>query len=197
VAVADAPTLVVAPAAGNEDTAIALSISPALTDTDGSEHLTLQVSAIPVGATLSDGSHSFTSTAGNTAVDVTGWALGSLTVTPPTNSDADFALTVTATSTEISNGDSASTVASLPVMVAALADAPTLVVAPAAGNEDTAIALSISPALTDTDGSELFTPQVGAIPLGATLSYGSHSFTATAGNTAVDVTGWALGSLTV
>ncbi|HUL05884.1 MAG TPA: tandem-95 repeat protein, partial [Candidatus Acidoferrum sp.] len=196
-AVADAPTLAVAPAAGNEDTAIALSISPALTDTDGSEHLSLQVSAIPVGATLSDGSHSFTATAGNTAVDITGWALGSLTVTPPANSDADFALTVTATSTEASNGDTASTIASLPVTVTAVADAPTLVVAPATGNEDTAIALSIAPALTDTDGSEHLTLQVGAIPVGATLSDGSHSFTATVGSTAVDVTGWALGSLTV
>ena len=55
--------------------------------------------------------------AGNTAVDVTGWTLSGLTVTPPADSDADFALTVTATSTEASNGDTATTIVSLPVTV--------------------------------------------------------------------------------
>src|SRR5882724_8759632 len=70
IAVADAPAVAVAPATGNEDTAIALSVGPALVDTDGSESLTTKISAIPVGATLTDGSHSFTATVGNTAVDV-------------------------------------------------------------------------------------------------------------------------------
>jgi VCBS repeat-containing protein len=181
-AVADAPTITVAPATGNEDSAIALDVAAALVDTDGSETLSLQIGAIPVGATLSDGSHSFTATAGNTAVDVTGWTLASLTVTPPADSDGDFALTVTATSTEASNGDAATTTASLPVTVTAVADAPALTVAPATGNEDTAIALSISPTLTDADGSESLAVQVGAIPVGATLSDGINSFTATPGN---------------
>src|SRR6185503_14648290 len=75
VAVADAPDLKVADAAGNEDTAIALSIDPALTDTDGSESLSVEIGGIPLGATLSDGSNSFTATPGNTSVDVTGWTL--------------------------------------------------------------------------------------------------------------------------
>src|SRR5882724_2978117 len=197
IAVADAPAVAVAPATGNEDTAIALSVSSALVDTDGSESLTTKISAIPVGATLTDGTHSFTATVGNTAVDVSGWTLSSLTVTPPADSDADFTLTVTATSTEFSNGDSATTVASLPVTVNAVADAPTLAVTPATGNEDTAIALTVSSALTDTDGSETLTVQIGAIPVGATLSDGTHSFTATVGNTAVDVSGWTLPSLSI
>src|SRR3954447_16438792 len=92
-AVADAPTLTLAPATGNEDAAIALSIGAALTDTDGSESLvSLVVSAIPVGVKLSDGAggHSFTATAGNTSVDINGWTLGSLKVSPPANSDVDF-----------------------------------------------------------------------------------------------------------
>ena len=197
IAVADAPTLAVAPATGNEDTAIGLSVSPALVNTDGSETLAVKIAAIPVGATLSDGIHTFTATVGNTVADVTGWTLGSLTVTPPANSDVDFTLTVSATSTESSNGDSATTIASLPVTVIAVADAPTLSVAPATGNEDAAIALSVSPALVDTDGSESLTVQVAGIPVGATLSDGIHTFTATVGNTAVDVTAWTLPSLTV
>src|SRR5439155_830075 len=124
-AVADAPTVTVAPVTGNEDSAIPLGVAATLVDTDGSETLSLQIGGIPVGATLTDGTHTFTATPGNTVANVTGWTLSSLTIIPPANSDADFALTVTATSTESSNGDSASTVASLPVTVIAVADAPT------------------------------------------------------------------------
>ncbi|WP_263148007.1 VCBS domain-containing protein, partial [Pseudomonas sp. RIT-PI-AD] len=52
---------------GDEDTAIPLSgVHAALTDTDGSESLHLSIGDIPVGARLSDGSHSFTASAGNT-----------------------------------------------------------------------------------------------------------------------------------
>ncbi|MEH2614336.1 Ig-like domain-containing protein [Bradyrhizobium sp. AZCC 1693] len=198
-AVADAPTLTVAPAAGNEDTAIALSIGAALTDTDGSEHLSsLTVGAIPAGAILSDGSHTFTADASHTSVDILGWNLSSLTVTPAANSDADFVLTVTATSQEGSSGPMATTTANLNVAVNAVADAPTLTVAPAAGNEDAAIALSINAALTDTDGSEhLSSLTVGAIPVGAILSDGGHTFTADASHTSVDILGWNLSSLTV
>src|SRR5262249_46849398 len=163
----------------------------------GSESLTVHVAAVPLGATLSDGTHTFTATVGNTVANVTGWTLGSLTVTPPSNSDVDFTLTVSATSTESSNGDSATTTASLPVTVIAVADAPTLAVAPAAGNEDTAISLSVSPALVDTDGSESLTVQIAGIPVGATLADGIHSFTATVGNTVANVTGWTLSSLAV
>src|SRR4030095_9403433 len=172
-------------------------VGPALVDTDGSESLSLQIGAIPVGATLADGTHSFTATAGNTAVDVSAWSLSTLTVTPPANSDADFTLTVSATSTETSNGDSATTVASLPVTVVAVADAPTVTVAPASGKEDAPIALSVGAALVDADGSESLVLQIGAIPIGATLSDGTNRFTATPGNTAVDVSGWTLSSLSV
>src|SRR5262249_51059530 len=115
--VADAPALSVTPATGNENAAIPLSVSPALINTDRSEALAVQIGAIPVGATLSDGTNSFTATAGNTTADVTGWALPSLTITPPANSDVDFSLTVTATSTENANGDSATSVANLAVTV--------------------------------------------------------------------------------
>src|SRR5437763_508853 len=67
-----APTL--APLA---ETALAASATPPLHDAlpiylagDANSLAALVVSAIPVGATLSDGTHSFTATAGNTAVDV-------------------------------------------------------------------------------------------------------------------------------
>ncbi len=175
-AVADAPTLNVAAATGNEDAAIPLSVSSALTDTDGSEQLaSLVVSAIPVGATLSDGTHSFTAAVGSTSVDISGWTLSSLTIAPPANSDADFVLTVTATSQEGANGSTATTAATLAVTVNATADAPTLTVSDATGNEDGAISLSVASALTDIDGSESLSITISGVPAGASLSAGTDN----------------------
>jgi hypothetical protein len=196
-AVADAPTLTVGAANGNEDTAIALPVATALVDADGSEVLALTVSSIPVGATLTDGTNSFTATAGNTTATITGWNLAQLRITPPANSDADFTLAVAATATEGANGAVATTNANLAVTVDAIADAPTLAVNPAAGNEDTAITLSVATALVDTDGSETLSIAVSAIPVGAVITDGVNTFTATAGNQAVNVTGWNLAALTV
>ena len=195
--VADAPSLTVNPAVGDEDTAIPLTVTASLVDTDGSETLALSVSAIPIGATLSDGLASFTASAGSQTVDVTAWNLATLSVLPPAQSDADFNLTLSATSTEAANGFSATVSANLAVTVDPVADAPALVVAPAAGNEDTAIALAIGAALADTDGSESLSVELDALPVGAVLADGTNSFTATAGNQLVDITGWNLAALTV
>ena len=197
VAVDDAPTLKIAPAAGNEDSAIALDVETALSDLDGSESLTVLIGAIPLGATLSDGTNSFTATSGNTSVDVSLWSLSALTVTPPADSGADFTLAVTAISTETSNGDEATIKGDLSVSVSAIADTPALTVADTSGDEDAAIALSVDPSLTDTDGSELLSLEISAIPVGATLSDGTNSFTATSGNTTADITGWTLSSLAI
>ncbi|MBX9774702.1 MAG: cadherin-like domain-containing protein [Xanthobacteraceae bacterium] len=148
-AVADAPTLQVTNATGGEDAAIALSIAAAVTD--NSEHLSaLVVSDIPVGATLSDGGHSFTATLGNTSVDINGWTLSALTITPPHNSDADFTLTVTATSQDGVGGPTVSTSTTLGVTVNAIADAPAVTTTPVSVEASTAdIPLSIAVVLTD------------------------------------------------
>ena len=154
-------------ASGDVETAIALDVFAALTDTDGSETLAVVVSAILVGATLSDGTNSFTASSGNTSVDVGSWNLQALTITPPAGSNPGFTLMVTATSTETSNGDTESTTGTIAVTVnpaADVADLPILdldsamegdqLTGTASGSEDTAIALDIIAALTDTDGSE-------------------------------------------
>ncbi|WLG62653.1 LapA family giant adhesin [Pseudomonas sp. FP1762] len=103
---------------GAEGTTVKLSaISTALTDTDGSETLIVKISGAPVGSVLSDGAgHTFTVTASNGEANVTGWNLGSLTVTPPTYYNGQFNLTVTSTSTE-QVGGSASSTATIPVTV--------------------------------------------------------------------------------
>src|SRR6185437_7916323 len=99
-----------APATGNEDTAIALNIGAALTDTDGSESITnVTIAGVPTGAALSAGTNN-----GDGTWTLTPAQLSGLTITPPANSDADFNLTVKATSTEAAGG-SATTVATLSV----------------------------------------------------------------------------------
>ncbi|MCH8197629.1 MAG: hypothetical protein IH904_06060, partial [Proteobacteria bacterium] len=104
-AVADVPNLTLDGAAandtasGDEDTAIALpDIAAALNDTDGSETLTLTVSGVPTGATLSAGVD-----LGSGVWNLTGLTqaqLNALTITPPLDFSGDFTLTVTATATE-------------------------------------------------------------------------------------------------
>ena len=86
------------------------SISAALTDTDGSETLSITISDIPEGCTISDGTNTFTATSGATTVDVTNWDLDSLTYTASdvSSSGSINELTVTATATEGANGDTAS-----------------------------------------------------------------------------------------
>ncbi|MGI3747988.1 MAG: retention module-containing protein [Janthinobacterium lividum] len=127
--VADAPIVTVANAQGAEDTAIKLTLSTALVDTDGSESLgPLVVSGIPVNAVLSDGNgHSYTSIpTGDGAVYIDGWDLNNLTITPPKDFNGEIILKVSSTSTEGANKDSATTTQSLTVTVGPVNDAPTV-----------------------------------------------------------------------
>ncbi|RVT82509.1 tandem-95 repeat protein, partial [Inhella crocodyli] len=65
------------------------------------------------------------------------------------------------------------------------------------GNEDTAISLSpVAVTLADTDGSETLALQVSGLQVGAVLSDGVRSFTATSGNTSTSLLGWNLSTLT-
>src|SRR5438067_1931861 len=76
---------------------------------DGNSLQSLLVSGIPIGATLSDGSgHSFTASAGNTTVNVGGWTLSSLRVTP--TNDANFTLTATATTLDADGNTSTASI---------------------------------------------------------------------------------------
>src|SRR4029453_8676998 len=119
-------------AGGGEDTTIALKISSSLTDKDGSESLSIRISGVPAGATLSAGTN-----LGGGVWQLTAAQLAGLTLMPRANSDSDFDLTVTATSKEKGNGDTAATVGTIHVTVDAVADAPKLAVTDATGNEDT------------------------------------------------------------
>ncbi|MBX8624104.1 LapA family giant adhesin [Pseudomonas glycinae] len=136
---------------GAEGTTVKLSsISTALTDTDGSETLSIKISGAPVGSVLSDGAgHSFTVTATSSDANVTGWNLGTLTVTPPTYYNGQFNLTVTSTSTE-QVGGSASTTATIPVTVV-----------PAVYNS--IVATSADDTVTGTDGNDIMVADIGGL----------------------------------
>jgi hypothetical protein len=131
--------------------------------------LSVTITGIPAGATLSglapDAAGSLTLTPGQ---------LTGLTVKPPSNSDADFTLRVTVTSTD-AGGLTASTSANLAVNVTAVADTPTVSAANATGTAATPIALTLSGALTDRDGSEAITYVIHGVPHGFALDRGSNN----------------------
>ena len=103
---------------GYQDAPIRLTaVIAELTDSDGSEVMGITVGAIPTGATLTDGAHSFTATDNTHIVAVTGWNLANLSITAPTGYTGQFALTVAATSSEIATGEIANTAITLPVTV--------------------------------------------------------------------------------
>ncbi|PIW25834.1 MAG: hypothetical protein COW30_18045, partial [Rhodospirillales bacterium CG15_BIG_FIL_POST_REV_8_21_14_020_66_15] len=162
--VADVPSLTVGNVSGAEDTAIPLNITAGLTDLDGSESLSVTISGVPAGASLSAGT--FDAETGDwvlTADDLAG-----LTITPALNDSTDFTLTVTATATEADGGDTAVVTGTMDVIVGAVADAPVLVVNDVTGNEDTAIPLDITASLQD--GAETLSLSISGIPDGAVLT---------------------------
>ncbi|HEX8587646.1 retention module-containing protein, partial [Pseudomonas sp.] len=162
--VADAPTVTVADAIGNEDSAIKLTLSTALVDTDGSESLgPLVVSGIPVGAVLSDGNgHSYTSIpTGDGAVYIDGWDLNNLTITPPKDFNGAITLQVSSTSTEGANKDSATTTLPLIVTVTPVNDGPAVNFDSVTYTENGApIALVNSFSITDIDSTQLSSAKI-------------------------------------
>ncbi|MBV7498128.1 retention module-containing protein [Pseudomonas sp. PDM24] len=136
---------------GAEGTSVHLSaIKTALTDTDGSESLSVKISGIPAGSVLTDGAgHTFTASATSGEANVTGWNLGTLTVTPPPYYNGQFTLTVTSTSTE-AHGGSAPSTAQIPVTVY-----------PAVYNAVTATAADDT--ITGTDGNDIMVADIGGL----------------------------------
>ena len=116
---------------GLEDLTIALqTLVAGLTDVDGSEQLVLTLTGLPLGSVLSDGAASSTGLGGHRfmpsdsqhVVNLAGWRLDALQLTPPPNFSGTINLAVQATA----NGNRASTERSLSVQVQAVADAPSV-----------------------------------------------------------------------
>jgi hypothetical protein len=167
--VADAPLLTTRDASGPEDTAIAFDLSASLTDTDGSELLSISIIGIPADASLSHGTRR-----PDGSWIVAPSDLDKLALHPSEHYSGTIFLTAEATSRS-SNGSTATTRASFQVQVEAVADAPNLSVSEASGQEDTTVPLNVSAALVDTDGSEVLSVVIGNLPEGARLSAGLNN----------------------
>ncbi len=128
--------------AATEGTALALGTLAATVNSRSGDANSLQslvVSAIPVGAVLSDGAggHSFTATSTNTAVDVKSWTLSSLKI--KTTNDINFTLTAT----EV-DGDGNTSTASINEARPARRLTPTVAPGAVSGSAGQAIARSTS-----------------------------------------------------
>ncbi|MGE3677852.1 MAG: DUF4347 domain-containing protein, partial [Burkholderiales bacterium] len=150
---------------GTEDVATPLpSLVAALgADQDGSESLSVTIGNLPVGATLSDGTNTFTATPGNTVATVTSWNLSTLTFHAGEDANGSFALSATATATESANGDQETRSLTINVIVAPVNDAPDLDLnggvagndGAAAFSEQTPVLIAPSGTLTDVDTANL------------------------------------------
>lgn len=181
-AVADAPTLT-ASAVGVEDKWINLNIKAALTDTDGSENLTVVISGVPgtlvlsspntsvVAVTGADGKVTYTIGPAETNDEMKTWLSDLRLTSLDPNSDygqnnSDFTLTVKAIATEEASGAdqvttaSATTTASVGVKIFGDADKPEVTVLEGA-TEPTAVTIqedqfyNLKTALSGRSGEDL------------------------------------------
>ena len=103
---------------GFKDSSIHLSaITARLQDTDGSERLSLNISGLPVGSVLTDGSKTFTAQELANSANVTDWYLTQLRLTPPKGFIGNINLQIIATTTERGNGSKATSTVILKVTV--------------------------------------------------------------------------------
>ena len=93
--VSDTPNLSASNASGNENGSIPLTISSSLVDTDGSETLSIVISGVPTGSTLSAGVNN-----GGGNWTLTQGQLTGLSITPASGYNGDFNLGVAATATD-------------------------------------------------------------------------------------------------
>jgi large repetitive protein len=173
--VADTPTLALGGSglsttvSGNEDHAIALPIKAALGEADADAVLSVTISGIPAGVTLSAGTHNADGSVTLTPAQLTGLTLTS------DGENQHFDLKVTATTVD---GGDAATAAPLSgtfhVNVTPVPQAPTLdaIVTPASINEGTAIALNLVPHF-EADADAINTIVVSGLPSNATLNHGT------------------------
>ncbi|WP_301102170.1 tandem-95 repeat protein, partial [Propionivibrio sp.] len=145
-----------------------------LVDTDGSESLALHVGNIVAGSVIGDGAH--TQTVGVDGVaDITGWNYNSLALTPPASYRGTMTLDVQAIATEGDNLSTATTHASLAVVV--LNNVPVAVADAFTTPEDTAISLLPAQLLAndgDVDGDTLSIASVQGATHGSVALVGGN-----------------------
>lgn len=142
-------SLSVTSVSGDEDTAIALPITAAVTNAPDLFDVSVTVSGLPAGATLSAGTDN-----GGGSYTIDQADLAGLTITPPADSSADFTIDVSVTATSKVTGiETTATPEAVDVTVDAVADAPVIsaddiVVTDVSGGDDV---------IDGTDGSDTLT----------------------------------------
>jgi Ca2+-binding RTX toxin-like protein len=164
-AVADTPTLTVANAAGLEDVGIDLEIDAALADIDGSESLTVEISGLPDGFTITDADGAVLT---GDPIVLAGDAVDGLTLVTTANFAGVVPLTIRAVATEADGGATAVAQKSLIVSIDPVIDIPIVTVGEAAGDEDSVIALNVD--IVGLDVNETLALTLDGVPEGATLS---------------------------
>ena len=173
----DAPILTLAPASGVEDGSVALDLSAALVDPAAGESLSVTLSGVPAGATLSAGEVVGVEEDGLTVWMLLPEDLDGLTLTLPTDFVGEFDLAVEAVASDLT-GDSAGTSASLPVTVVATEPTipgPSEIVELAAltMDEDVAVALDLLGAFSDAaDLTNVSGATISGLTPGTSLSAG-------------------------
>nr|WP_281354575.1 type I secretion C-terminal target domain-containing protein [Pseudomonas akapageensis] len=118
--VVDAPIVSATSTQVVENNSVALGLKVTSLDTDGSEtQVITKIGGIPAGATLTDGTHTFTGTTGSAVADLRGWDVSKLSYTPAPYTSGTDTLTVTAVSTESHTTQSLATTTSLNITVTA------------------------------------------------------------------------------
>ncbi|MGU9858950.1 beta strand repeat-containing protein [Pseudomonas sp. LF245] len=155
---------------GLEDTVIKVSpITATFTDNDGSELHKVEISGLPKGTVITDGTtgHTYTSTGTGTLYDVSTWNLKTLTVTPVKDSTGTFDLTVKATSTEQSTGETVTSSGKVSIVITPVNDAPVLDLSTADGalatgystsyteRSDAGVAITASVGIADVDSTQM------------------------------------------
>ena len=160
-----------------EDAPVSLELSQSLVDTDGSESISLKLSGLPADSVLTDGTN--TAISDGSDLDISSWQLSQLQMTPPANSNEDFTLTFTSTTTETATGETVSVIKSLHIDLIPVNDAPETVSAAATIDEDTPYIFSSSDfAFTDIDTGDAFEGiQIAKLPAAGKLLYNGSEVT--------------------
>lgn len=207
-----------------EDTAatIGTQISYGLIDTDGTENITQvtvtgfapgtivnynDVNGVPQGPlTIVTGTETLTFSGPKTAAGETAIrnAVNSIGLQAPPHSDVNFSLTVSATTTD-NDASTQTTSWQHPVIVQAVADAPSIAADNITGNEDQRVALTIRAdrsADGNTDNSEtlsvrLTLPQESGNPIGTIVAAAAGPFTVATAGAVTTVSGAPQGDVTI
>ena len=160
---------------GNEDTWIPISrIAAGLTDTDGSETLSVSISGLVNGTQLKNAAGDIvTAGASGTVTLPAGWNLATLQIKGPQDYNGTQNLTVSATSTEQVGGDSKTTTAPLTVIIDPVNDAPSSTGGNVTGIEDTGLVFTwanFNVADVDSAAANL-SVKITSLPADGTLQY--------------------------